>query len=274
MTGTGGVSRRWLLTAVLAAGCAAPTRYLSTRAVDDPIVLPRGLFDLWAKTSASQNTPGSSGEQVFFGFGYGITDRLQLTRFGLRYAILDDAPPPPGARTPALRAPVSLAVDGGLTGFGYSSAEGLILLPSLSIEVAKHVDARLRVWTSASWDAFWTQTPLPSVSPYWESLWPRSRRTSNFELSAGAVVQLEDHVALVASVTEGQAHACVAPTCGWASRAFGVSVGPVVRPWRFLSLSARGFFGDRWRPDVSLDAGAPPDHVFWSGVSGTVSFFW
>src|SRR3954447_790501 len=108
------------LTAALAAvtvSCATPSRRLPLRAVEDPIVLPKGLASASLRAELLRYEPydGRVGT-VVPGFALGLTDRLEWHILSFRYAFLDDAP-----GSPVRHAPISLAVQAGLAGFGYSS---------------------------------------------------------------------------------------------------------------------------------------------------------
>jgi hypothetical protein len=274
----------WLPLAVtLALGCATPPRKLTTRAVDDPAVLPRRLAALSLSGWADRlERTGSWNENLLLNFRYGITDRLELNNLSLRYALLDDAPPPADAPPGTRRPPLSLVFGAGLNGIGYSSLEELFVLPTLSVLVEKHVGARLRLWTALGWDAFWVGTPRQRNTLYTSYLRPNAARTSDVSFAAGASVQLVDHLALTGSVGAHELYACTVPTCDWAARGVSAGVGPAVRPWRWLELVVRAYATERWRPtNPSIPQPAPlipdvlpPLHVSWYGVSGSATFFW
>src|SRR5262245_51419591 len=150
--------------AAVGIACAAPSRRLSPRVVDDPIVLPRrmasvaiGAYKNWYPlTHASPD--GTSPLSVRIG----LTNRLELYNLlGLRYALLDDAP---GSPLPPSR--LSLAVQAGAQGVGYSSAEGWIVYPILGIRVQKHLAERWRFSLSADWNGFWYQKPVVTSQGY------------------------------------------------------------------------------------------------------------
>jgi hypothetical protein len=265
------------LALALAAGCAAPTRQLTTRAIEDPAVLPRGLAAFSVAGSVSRlDSPRATNGASDLGFAFGITDKLELDRLALRYAFLDDAPPPADAPD-APRSRLSLVLRGGLDGIGYSSTEHLIARTALSVRVGKHLGARVRVSATLGWNGFWTSNPQPTTAFYSSYLWPRVDRASELTLTTGALVQLVDHLALGAGVGVHQLHACFVPTCGEAARGFSMSLGPSLRPWRWLAVSAWGLAGERWRPDAPPfppTAAVPPTHVSWYGAGGDVTFFW
>ena len=117
--------------AALMVSCATPSRRLPLRAVNDPIVLPKGLASASLRAEVSRYEPNVGRVTTLSpDFALGLTDRLEWHVLSFRYAFLDDAP-----GSPVRHAPISLAVQAGLAGFGYSSLEGSILVPLLSIEI-------------------------------------------------------------------------------------------------------------------------------------------
>jgi hypothetical protein len=260
----------WAL--VVASGCAAPTRHLTTRALEDPAVLPRGLAAASVGASVSRlDAPRMTNGASDLGFSYGITDKLELDRLALRYAFLDDAPAPAGTPPETPRARLSLVLRAGLDGLGYSSTEHLIAEPALSVRVGKHLGERVRVSASLEWFAFWASNPQPASSAYSLYLWPRGDRLSQLTLSTGVLVQLADHLSVGYGLFFHQMHACVVPTCDEAARGVSTSLGPSLRPWRWLAVSVWGLAGVRWRPD------APPPtqtQVSWLGAGGDVTLTW
>jgi hypothetical protein len=273
----------WIVAAAaLALGCATPSRRLTTRAVDDPAVLPRGLASVAANQSVERLDPGDRwSRNLMLTVRYGITDKLELDNLSLRYAVLDDAPPPEGTPPATPRRRLRLVLHGGVTGIGYSSLDGLIAFPTLSAQVGKHLGTRVYVWAELWWLGVWVGTPQPRATAYSSYLWPNTGRASEGSLSGGAVVQLVDHLTLGGSVTADELGACTLPDCTWAARGYAASLGPSLRPWRWLSLSVYASVGERWRnlelpvpqrdpqvPDV------PPRHVSWAGLSGQATLYW
>jgi hypothetical protein len=265
-------------------GCAAPSRPLTTRLVDDPVVLPRRLFAATVQaTTTKYSTRDELGWAFPFTFRYGITDRLELNGLALRYALLDDAPAPAdGAPDGRRHGRLSLAVRGGVDAIGYSSIEGLIALPTLSLLARRHLGARAYLWASAEADAAWATSPSTLFQDrYSRALWPRWPN-SRVELAAGGVLQVADRVALGAGGAVDQIHACAVFDCGWAARGLRGFGGPIVRPWRWLELRVSGELGGRERSAVEPVSGdpsapigpRPPDHVWWWGAAGAVTFYW
>lgn len=279
-------SRRvgWGAVALLCAvGCAAPSRHLTTRAVDDPRLLPRGLFSLNVETSALKySTRADPDWRLSLPFRYGITDRLELEGLGLGYAFLDDGPAytdglPDGRR----RGPLVLTAHAGLDGIGYSSLDGLIALPRLSVDAGKHLGGLAYLFVIAEANGAWVTSRASSRGLYTQTLsppWPNSR----FGFGAGGTVQVIDHLALTGGAGVHQIHACTFFDCAWAARGANVYLGPRVRPWRWLEVAVFGEAGARERAYVEvgmLDPSAMlptalPGHVTWWGASATATFYW
>ena len=142
------------LAAIALAACAAPSRRLTPRVVEDPIVLPKRMASVSTEISFVHYEPtdvqGTFGEP---GFRFGLTNRLEwFGLIGLRFAILDDRPA--DGRAPM---PFSLAVHAGVMGIGCSSAEGMIVVPVASLTVLKHVADRWALSLAAGWRAQWVE---------------------------------------------------------------------------------------------------------------------
>lgn len=265
--------------------CGTPSRRLTTRAVDDPEVLPRRLLSLRAGWSVAHVTPSSHWKpwtqgDVVGKWQYGITDRLQLEDVALRYAFLDDAPSgsPSGGRPDRL----SLSALAGFRGIGVGSLTGFIAVPVLGVRTSKHLGSRVLLRGSLDWLGTWQAKLWDGSGEYFRDLTPYSGRTSHLDLSATVLVQLVDHLAVVGGSHIGQRHACTIPDCAWASREWSIHLGPDFRPWHWLSLSARADMGSRYRPDrpdmptVRPDLPVPqrPSHVSWWTLSGWADFTW
>jgi hypothetical protein len=266
--------------AVLAlASCAAPSRRLTPRVVEDPIVLPKRMASVSTEIRyvhyEPTNAGGTSGQG---GFRFGLTNRLEwVDLLGLRFAILDDRPA--DGRTPM---PFSLALRAGLVGIGYSSAEGTILLPVAALHALKHVADRWALSLALGWGATWSPHPVAVTPAYSGSLAYSGRIKSTFTLSAAVTRQLAERTALGIMPAVHQTNDCVDPTCGWVSR--GASVALVVheRPWDWLTISIGPGVGVRNRPDVELPTmypsgtpiTIPPTTVTWFGFAGTAAFYW
>jgi hypothetical protein len=277
-----GLDARGALVAVLVAGvlaaCAAPSRRLPLRVVDDPVVLPRGM-------AAVELSPYARWYPLTHAHTNGVVPELRLALgnrveldnlSSVRVALLDDAP---GSPLPASR--LSLAVQAGVFGTGYSSEEGWIVYPTLSVTAAKHIAGRWRLSAYAEWDGYWVQKPL-AVSPGYDGqLFAFTRRASVLTLGLAAVRQLTERVALRAAASASQWQNCVAPFCAWASRGAGAALLLYVRPWNWITLSAGPTAGLRYRPLVlpspaspETPVSIPPQSVGWYGVAGALSFYW
>jgi hypothetical protein len=273
--------RAWaLLASVSALGCATPSRHLTTRAVDDPMSLPRGLLAFSIDGAVDQLHPtGATTWIVAPRFAYGLTDRLELNRVGLRYAFLDDAPPPIAA-TP--RRLLSLAARAGINGFGFSSSEGVIVLPQVLVDGRKHLGARAYVWGDVDWHAVWVSTPQPKAAAYTASLWPDASRTSELAVDVGGVIQLVNHLTMDASVGGHELYASTIPSWTSAARGLTVGLGPALRPRPWLSFFVGAYAGARWRSEGLMVVASPaeptpnvtPGRVSWVGANATVAFFW
>jgi hypothetical protein len=262
-------------------GCTAPTRHLTVRQVEDPIVHPRGLASFSMSGGvmpfASNNTRDSAWLNATF--RYGFTDRLELNNATLRYAFLDDAPAPAGAPDGRRHGPLALAAQAGLRGFGVSSIEGLIILPMLSLEARKHLGSRVYLWSELSWSAWWASSARARAYPYNEGLWPTGS-SSRAVLSLGGVVQLVDRVALSLGGHADQLRGCVFPSCDVTSRALIGFTGIWIRPLRWMDVSVFGTVGrrDRVAPPVVPAPGEPldlpPNRITWLSVSMALTFRW
>ena len=267
-----------VLVAGAAVGCATPSRHLTSRAVEDPIVLPRRLASVSVEAFAMHFEPNNAEYRAAqLGFRYGITDRLEwVDLLSLRYAFLDDRPA--DGRAPM---PLSLALRAGLRGIGYSSAEGAIVLPIVSLDVLRHVGDRWALSLSGGWEAIWKDHPPTFVPMYSAALVYQTNDWSSVAATAAATRQLTERVAAGLSATLQQATACVDPTCGWKSRGAGASLHLIIRPWHWLPLRVAPGAGVRARPDAPLPTTGPdgpivvpPRRVEWIGLFGWAEFYW
>jgi hypothetical protein len=267
------------LAALAAASCAAPSRRLTTRIVEDPITLPKRMASASLAVTAVHYEPTDAQGVVFApGLRYGITDHLEWTDLlGLRYAFLDDRPA--DGRTPR---PLSLALRAGVYGIGYSSAEGMIVLPVVSLTALKHVADRWALSLSAGWTAQWIEYPSSWTPAYSSTLVYSSRERSWLSLDASVVRQLRDRVALGVAPSIEQVTDCVSPTCGWKTRGAAVSVFVGVRPLWWLTFYAGPAAGVRERANVAGPITYPdgtvivvqPRTVTWVSLSGSLVFYW
>jgi hypothetical protein len=268
-----------LLGAAVLAACAAPSRHLSRRVVNDPIVLPRRMASVsiaasetWyprEHTSAGGLTPT---------FAVGLTDRLEYEGLlGLRYALLDDAPG--GPRAPAA---LSLAIEAVVLGVGYSSEQGWIAYPTVGIRAQKHVADRWNLLLAADWSAAWFERPLaatPATDPLLGPV-PGSNR-SVVEVDLRATRQLGERFALSLGVSPFQEQNCLSPLCAWTNRGAGAALIAWFRPVDWLTLGLGPNAGIRYRPlvlpqplDPEAPVRTPPRSVSWLGGYGVAVFYW
>jgi hypothetical protein len=208
----------------------------------------------------------------------GITDRLEwVDVLGLRYAVLDDRPA--DGRAPD---PVSLALHVGVLGIGYSSLEGMIVIPTASLRLLQHLDDRWAVSLSAGWTAQWVATPFAWTRAYNDALVFSARRFSFVSLSADVTRQLTDRVALGLGSFLEQGADCVSPFCDWKSRTASVDVFVGVRPLWWLTVVVAPAVGVRERPDIALPTAyptgtpvaIPPLSVTFVSLTGRLAFYW
>lgn len=267
------------LAAIAFASCAAPSRQLTPRIVEDPITLPKRMASVSVAVTAvhyeptdAQGLPGTPG------FRFGITDHLEwVDLLGLRYAFLDDRPA--DGRAPM---PFSLALRAGTHGIGYSSAEGMIVLPVVSLEALKHVADRWALSLSAGWRAQYVAHASGWTPAYNGGLFYSSRRWSFVTLHVLVIRQLSERFALGVGGFAEQATGCVRPTCDWRSRAASglVSLGVRALPW--LTVRVIPAVGVRERPDIALPPTYPdgtpipiqPLTVTWVALTGLLEFYW
>jgi hypothetical protein len=269
-----------VLAVVAFAACAPPSRWLTPRVVEDPIVLPKRMASVSTTIGYVHYEPTNVGGT--FGRGalrIGLTNRLEWNGLiGLRFAILDDRPA--DGRAPM---PFSLAVHAGVVGIGYSSFDGMILQPVASLSALKHVADRWALSLGLDWGANWVQRQSRRFTPaYSGSLGYWGRIGSTFTLSGAVTRQLSERVALGISPAVAQTNDCIDPTCGWVSQSASGALFVSVRPWDWLTVSAGPDVGVRHRPDAVLPTTypdgtpiyIPPTRVEWFGLSGTAAFYW
>ena len=268
-----------VLAAITVASCAAPSRKLTTRIVEDPITLPKRMASASINVTAIHYEPtDTQGVLTTPGLRFGITDHLEwVDVLGLRYAFLDDRPA--DGRAPM---PLSLALRAGVLGIGYSSAEGMIVLPTMSLDALKHVGDRWSLSLSLDWTAQWVARPFGWTLRYNDALFYSARRFSFLTLSAAVTRQLSDRVALGVGSSVDQYTDCVSPFCDWKSRSAGVSVFVGVRPLWWLTMVVAPAVGVRERPDIALPTTFPdgtpitiqPLSVTWVSLTGRLAFYW
>jgi hypothetical protein len=268
-----------VLAAITIASCAAPSRKLTTRIVEDPITLPKRMASASINVTAIHYEPtDAQGILTTPGLRLGITDRLEWADLlSLRYAFLDDRPI--DGRAPM---PLSLALRAGLFGIGYSSLEGLFLVPIVSLDALKHVSDRWALSLSVDWTAQWVSRPFSWTPAYNDALVYSTRRLSFVTLSAAVTRQLSDRVALGVGPSVEQGTDCVSPFCDWKSRSARVSLFVGVRPlWWFTVLIAPAV-GVRQRADIPQPTTYPdgtvitaePLSVTWVSLTGRLAFYW
>lgn len=270
-----------LAIAIAITACAAPSRQLTTRVVEDPITLPKRMASVSVAITAIHYEPtNAQGFPGTPGFRFGITDHLEwVDLLGLSYAFLDDRPA--DGRAPM---PLSLALRAGMVGVGYSSAEGMIVLPVVSLQALKHVADRWSLSLTAGWRAQWVAHSSGWTPVYGGSLffYSESRRWSFVTLSAAVTRQLSARFALGIAPAIEQSTGCVSPTCDWRSRGARGAVFLAVRPLSWLTFWIEPAAGVRTRPDIPLPPTYPngtptpiqPLTVTWVAATGTVAFYW
>jgi hypothetical protein len=258
-----------IVVATVATGCAAPSRWLTPRQVDDPITLPRRLASESLLVTPARYSPTDKTDvTALHGFGYGITDRLEWNLFSVRYALLDDAP---AGTTPA--SPMSLAVGGGLEGLGYSSIDGTILLPTAHLRVMKHVASRWRFEAGTQWIGFWASGGSETVRYNLETLRQISYPGAMISVDVAATRQLVDRLALTVRLYASQFHGCLDLFCDWTARDVEASLPLSYRPWRWLTLAIAPGIGTRRRP-ASITPIVFPQTVSWLSVGVSGAFYW
>lgn len=265
--------------AVAVASCAAPSRTLTTRIVEDPITLPKRMASASMDVTAIHYEPTDAQGFLYRpGFRYGITDHLEWADLlGVRYAFLDDRPA--DARAPM---PLSLALHAGVFGIGYSSAEGTIVQPVASLEALKHVGDRWALSLSAGWNAQWVSRPFAWTPAYNDALFYSSRRFSYVSLSGTVTRQLTQRVAVGLTPSVDQGTDCASPFCDWKSRSARVSLSLGVRPLWWLTAMVSPAVGVRERPDIALPATYPdgtpitvePLSVTFVSLTARLAFYW
>jgi hypothetical protein len=269
----------FLLALAATVGCGTPSRQLTTRIVDDPMVFPRRMLSMSVQGEVGQQPRPQFFWSVIPGVQYGLSDRLELDDLlSVRWAVLDDAPQSPDSDRRRDR--LSLAVRGGVQGVGVSSLSGFIVLPVASAEVGKHLGQETWVSARLAWEAEWAESPGLRSGSYTDVLWPSDMRRSWTGLDATALRQLSQHVALQVGLGVHQLQACTFPGCAWAARGGTIRMGPLIRPVRWLTLGLGVYAGARYRPsgivvvhpDDSL--ALLPRTASWLGTSGYVGFHW
>jgi len=273
--------RSLALTAMAAAvaGCAAPSRQLTTRIVEDPITLPKRMASASLGVTAYHYEPTDAQNLVVRpGLRFGITDRLEWSDLAtLRYAFLEDRPA--DGRAPM---PLSLALGAGLFGFGYSSMDGMILVPGISVEAVKHVADRWRLSLGANWFAQWVQNADSFTPAYSSTLQYSSRIWSSVSVLAVVKRQLTPRVALGVAPEVAQNTDCVAPTCDWKSRSAHLALSLGVRPLSWLTVHLVPAVGVRHRADLLLPVTYPdgttipirPHTVTYGSLTAWLDFYW
>jgi len=237
-----------VLAVVLVAACAAPSRQLTSRVVEDPVTLPRRMASVTLAVGPSLQEP--RGTRDLYGerprFHFGITDRLEWTDLAvLTYAFLDDAP------AAARRAPLSLAVGAGIQGFGVSTAGGLVLEPTLGVGIRKHVADRWSLGLGLNDSGEWTQEDVPRT--FADHRWST--------LNAGASVLRQISSTVAAGIAGGlfQSQDCLTLTCTWRTRGGRGQASVIYRPrhWLTVSVTANAVFSSPHRIPVVQDPTEP-----------------
>ncbi|HVR63664.1 MAG TPA: hypothetical protein VMU50_17305 [Polyangia bacterium] len=263
---------------MLLACCATPSRQLSTRAVDDPIVLPARMTSVSVTSSAWQYQSSADGPSynVLPALRWGLTNRLEwdVTSFG--YAFLDDAPSSPGGQ-----APLSLAAHAGSSGVAASSTDGLVLFPTASVDLIKHLDPRWLLSGGMAWDARWSRTPVIATDGVNARLEPTGSRWADLSAYISVLRQLNGNLALGASFSADEYTDCLSPLCEQLSRGVGASLRLVYRPLPWLSFALVPRAGLRARPSAlrmpvapADPVDMPPETASWFGCRAAVAFYY
>jgi len=209
-------------------------------------------------------------------FRFGITDRLEWDLLSFRYALLDDAPT---GTTPS--APLSLALEAGLMGIGYSSIDGTILMPEVQLRMAKHLAGRWRFDAGAWWLGFWSSSGTVHAFFNRETLWVEGRPASQIEIDASATRQLADRFALGLGAHAAQTQTCLEVACDWMSRSVWGSLSLSFRPAHWVTLTLATALGTRARSssfapisDPDMPPPTLPLRVDWLSGTGDVAFYW
>jgi hypothetical protein len=212
-----------VLVALAPWACGTPPRRLPARVVDDPITLPRRMMEVAVSTSGTlRDRHNRRNGNVYPAINYGLTDRLELVEFlALRYALLDDAPPASAAT--GIRsggAPLALAVEGGLAGLGFSSAEALIVFPQVGLSLSKGLSDRIRVGGRTGARA--------AVSS--------RRHETTWRASTYVLVQTTERLALDVDLGVWSAFSGLTPSSRWKEREVWLGPGLAYRPWHWFTL--------------------------------------
>ena len=261
----------------VAIGCAAPSRWLTPRQVDDPITLPRKLASESLLVAPARYWPTEKTDvAALHGFGYGITDRLEWNLFSFRYALLDDAP---AGTTPT--SPLSLAVGGGLEGLGYTSIDGTILMPTAHLRVMKHVASRWRFEAGTQWIGLWASGGSDAVRYNVGTLRQLSYPGAMVSVDLVAMRQLVDRLALAVRLYASQVHGCVDLSCDWTTRDVEASLPLSYRLRHWLTLAISPGIGTRRRPASFTPPSGPdgmpidlPRTVTWLSLGVSGAYYW
>lgn len=241
---------------------------------------PRGLASAAVGGGYTRASFSRDSTWIDFVLRYGITDRLELRNLSLRYAFLDDAPAPPGAAPDGRkRGPLALAMLAGVEGFGYSSFDGWIVIPTVGVEARRHLGRHVYLWSELAWTGWWASSIESRPDQYTSGLWPTGAR-SRAVVSVGGVVQVVERVSLSLGGRADQLRGCVLPTCDVASTGVSGFAGASFRPWRWMDVAVSGTMGRRDRRDVVVavpptgPVAVPPDWVSWKVVALSLTFRW
>ena len=228
-----------------------------------------GAFVSWYRPTGTRRA-----ELQVPGLRLGLTDRLEWTDLtSLTYAFLDDAP------TSTRPAPLSLALQVGAP-FGFSSIEGFIVVPFVSLEALRHVSNVWAFWLSAEAFVRWVTSPLEDQR-FNSALIPTRGRWGGLDVSAGARRQLTERVGLFFSGGVGQLQDCFGVVCQQTSRDGRVTLGLSFRPWYWVTLYLSSSLGERYRyrqapaqPDPTDPLVPTPRSVHWTTAAASAAFYW
>jgi hypothetical protein len=247
-----GWGARTALSIVIVAGaaCATPSRRLSTRQVDDPLMYPKHLMSgaAWVGGTISDEHGKRSGYVIPAGLSFGLTDRITVTLpLVIGVGIMDDVPAgqsPTGIAS--ARSPFGLAIISGITGagFGGSPRVGNQVNVRLGLAAAKHIGRSFHLDVATQWNGFWRSSQPDRASIYSD---------------LGLMWQLMDHLATRLGVYNRVEMSGFEPSRRWTDSIWGSGPDLRYRPYHWLSLGAGVYVEHTSHPRELAMAVAPFD---------------